>query len=690
MKYEVKKLYMKRNCLLFLNIFICVFPIYAEEPVDSIKSRSLDEVIVQGDNIYRDKDHLNIIPTENQKKQAQNGYGLLYNLMIPGLNINNDGTVNTMGFPTGLYINGQPASTEDIRYLYSKDVVRIELYDAPTGQFAKDNMALNFILKKFNYGGYVSLFADQSLGNRLNSGNYRVATSYNKNDITYSLFGGYGYSTVKDIKRSTSEVYSLLDETVFRNTNSSQNINQKTEYFQFQTRFQNKSSYIIGKLTFLGRNNPENKVFGETFTNVYSETPYNYITSSKSYSPRLDINAQFKFNNEKKLDLGLHTYYSRNENTRQYLQSPYAYYYEGRENAGNLKLGAIYTQPIDKGTFTAELYENFDIFQTHYNGEYSSNEKLWQNSSLLFAMYNYPFSDKVTGLLRLGAHWEQYKLTGESKKSIWHPRMNIRVTSRLPKGMLLWYFMLANPSYNTNVLNNSIAYVNPYLITTGNPNLKGATNVDTYFYYSLPIRQFNITVLAQYQFAKNLAVNTYTPFDDYIIQSYLSSGTANTIMLDMATTYRPSNSFALAADIKYMHKNLKIPENYHNNNFSCSLGAQWYIKNFMIMPRLNYSTPSFDYENFAINNAPLNYNLRLSYSYKGFIAAATVFAPFAKRKIDYSIATPYYSSDVIAFNPAEYQNVSIELSYSFDYGRKVERVEKDIDESFSSSMLKDT
>ena len=681
---------MKKFYLLFFIIIICLSHISAEEPPDSIKATSLDEVIVKGDNIYRDKDHLNIIPTENQKKQAQNGYGLLFNLMIPGLNINNDGTVNTMGFPTGLYINGQPASEDDIRYLYSNDVVRIELYDAPTGQFAKDNMALNFIVKKYNYGGYVSLYADQSLGKGLSSGNYRVATSFNKNNITYSLFGGYGYSSVKDINRSTSEVYSLLEETVFRNTNSSQNINQRTEYVQFQTRFQNKSSYIISKLTFLGSNNPENKVDGETFTNTYSATPYNYITSGKSYSPRLDVNAQFKFNKEKNLDLGLHAYYSRNENTRQYFQSPQAYYYDGRENAGNLKLGAIYTQPIYKGTFSAELYENFDIFQTRYKGEYSSNEKLWQNSSLPFAMYNYPFSDKVSGLLRIGTHWEQYKLTGDSKKSIWHPRMNIRVTSQLPKGMLLWYFMLANPSYNTNVLNNSIAYINPYLVTTGNPNLKGSTNVDTYFYYSLPIRQFNITALAQYQFAKNLAVYSFTPYEDYIIQSYSSSGTAHTIMLDLATTYKPSNNFALAADVKYMHKNLKVPKAYRNNNFSCSLGAQWYIKNFMIMPRLNFSTPSFNYENLSIYKVPVNYNLRLSYSSKGFIAAATVYAPFAKRKIENSIETPHYSSDMIAFNPTEYQNVSIELSYSFDYGRKIQRVEKEIDESFSSSMLKDS
>ena len=681
---------MKKTLSSLMLLLLTTSALYAEESTDSLKTTSLNEVVVQGDNVYRVNDHLNITPTENQKKQAQNGYGLLANLMIPGLNINNDGSVTTMGFPTGLYINGQPASSEDIRYLYSNDVVRIELYDSPTGQFAKDNMALNFIVKKYNYGGYLSLYADQSLGKGLSSGNYRVATSYNKNDITYSLFGGYGYSSIKDINRSTSEVYSLLDETVFRNTNSSQNINQRTEYVQFQTRFQNKSSYIIGKLTFLGSNNPENKVFGETFTNTYSETPYNYVTSSKSYSPRLDLNGQFKFNNEKKLDLGLHAYYSRNENTRLYFQSPFDYFYEGKENAGNLKLGAIYTQPINKGTFTAEMYEHFDLFNTHYTGEYNSNDKLWQNSTLLFAMYNYPFSDKVSGFLRLGAHWELYKLSGESRKSMLHPRMNIRITSQLPKGMLLWYFMLANPSYNTNILNNSIAYVNPYLVTAGNPNLKGATNIDTYFYYSLPIRQFNITALAQYLFAKNLAVYTYTPYENYLLQSYSSSGTANTIILDLATTYKPSSNFALAADIKYMHKNLKMPEAYRNNNFSCSLGAQWYIKNFMIMPRLNYSTPTFNYESLAINHVPLNYNLRLSYSYKGFIAAATIYAPFAKRKIDYSIDTPFYSSEVIAFNPTDYQNVSIELSYSFDYGRKIQRVEKDIDESFSSSMLKNS
>lgn len=107
-------IYMRLAIIIFC---LCCFVAKINGQNDSIKSVQLNELVVTGENIYRHEDHLVIIPTNEQKKHSQTGYALLYNLMIPGLTISENGSVSTMGMNTGIYINGQPADVQDVIYL---------------------------------------------------------------------------------------------------------------------------------------------------------------------------------------------------------------------------------------------------------------------------------------------------------------------------------------------------------------------------------------------------------------------------------------------------------------------------------------------------------------------------------------------------------------------------------------------
>jgi len=106
--------------IIFLSIV--VFITHGQEVNDSTKSISLDEVLVTAENVSRQGDHIVILPTKSQKDHSPTGYALLYNLMIPGLTIDGNGSVSTMGMNTGLYINGQPADVQDIVFLRPNEV----------------------------------------------------------------------------------------------------------------------------------------------------------------------------------------------------------------------------------------------------------------------------------------------------------------------------------------------------------------------------------------------------------------------------------------------------------------------------------------------------------------------------------------------------------------------------------------
>lgn len=74
---------------------------------DTLSTVTMDEVQVVAETVTRDDDHLNIIPTTQQKEHAQGGYALLASLMIPGMNVSN-GSVSTMGMATTLYTTAFP------------------------------------------------------------------------------------------------------------------------------------------------------------------------------------------------------------------------------------------------------------------------------------------------------------------------------------------------------------------------------------------------------------------------------------------------------------------------------------------------------------------------------------------------------------------------------------------------------
>ncbi|WP_449188347.1 carboxypeptidase regulatory-like domain-containing protein [Tannerella forsythia] len=90
---------------------------------------ALGEVTVRGSTFIRKKDHLLVIPDKQQIKHAFSGYDLLYNLMIPGLDVNRkDKKVTATTGEATLYINGVKADFRDVQNLRPRDIEKVEYY----------------------------------------------------------------------------------------------------------------------------------------------------------------------------------------------------------------------------------------------------------------------------------------------------------------------------------------------------------------------------------------------------------------------------------------------------------------------------------------------------------------------------------------------------------------------------------
>lgn len=169
---------MVKICFLtVISLFLPLTVSAQSSEMDSVKTHKLDEVIVEASYLTREDDHILAVPTKEQRKHAVSGYDLLRNLMIPGVSVNrNAGTVSTPAGTATIYIDGREADFREVQSLRPKDIASVEYYDLPSGVYAKDAAAINFILKRLTNGGYTQIDALEGVG-FLND-NFNIISKY--------------------------------------------------------------------------------------------------------------------------------------------------------------------------------------------------------------------------------------------------------------------------------------------------------------------------------------------------------------------------------------------------------------------------------------------------------------------------------------------------------------------------------
>lgn len=356
------------------------------EVTDSIgKYLSLDEVVISASNITRVNDHLIIYPNDQQRKHTNNGYGVLKNLMIPGLIINQSGYVEAMGMQASLYINGQECDAKEVQMIRPRDIEKIEYYDAPTGKYAKDQVAINFVLKQYRYGGYFQIEGLQTVG--YTHGDYNIAGSINKGNTTYSLFAGSNYTNINGDSSLGLENYILSQGTVARMMDYNTNYKKHNEYTQLRIQNQKGNRYFVGKVSLVSNRTPYFQSSGMLNLNDV-EMPFKSEMEQYNLSPKLDLNGNIPLSDNENISFGLHGKYSHNTYDRYYEELPFKSEITESENVGEFQLSAIYDRYSEKSSISAELYHYYNIWDAEYKGDANLWQHLWQSESLAFISYN--------------------------------------------------------------------------------------------------------------------------------------------------------------------------------------------------------------------------------------------------------------------------------------------------------------
>lgn len=203
----------------------CAIPLHAQvESSDSLKETNLDEVVIEASLQTASATVSTYYPTSRQKNASQNGIDLLNRMAIPQLAIGLGTSVNTVsGQSVSLFIDWLPATSDDMRNMRMADLKRVEYYDYPSdARFLGNVHVVNFIMKKYEYGGYVKASAYERF--IANDGQLNIFGKLQLRKFSFDLGLGGSYSNSSHSFTESVDTYRVPQkdgyENIFRRVES--------------------------------------------------------------------------------------------------------------------------------------------------------------------------------------------------------------------------------------------------------------------------------------------------------------------------------------------------------------------------------------------------------------------------------------------------------------------------------------
>lgn len=678
---------MSMRTYISMLLFILFTSASAQNNTDSIsKEQTLQEVVVLAPNMTRMDNYILVRPDNDQRKHSGNALELLQNSFISGVVVNlQDGIVEAMGARATLYLNGQPCEIHDLLMLRPRDIEKIEYHDIPAGKYSNDRTAINFVVKQYRYGGYVLAKAQQTVG--YDRGIYDVAATLNHGRNTFSVFAGANYTSISNNESNSSETFSF-DTPLSRYQDQTSAFKHNSQYLMLRYQNNGKKNYLVAKLSLINSDNPSNNISG--ISQVNGEN-ISYLTESSqsSLSPKFDLNGEYRFNQMKSINYGLHFAYNRNKYHRNYTEEDYRSKVDEKEDAYSFSASLIYNTTLAKGAFTAELYHFHNIWDSHYSSDTDLSQDLWKGESLAFLSYNRRLSKSLSLTTRVGLDWLQHHLDGTDKFSQITPRVNLNLQYQIPRGSLLYSVNYVNSNYGSDILNDVEVNIDRYMSVKGNPNLNKSYDFMTYIYYMQQFKnKLTVSAVSQYNYSHNYVTTYYTRVSNRIVRSFSNDGDTHFFSEIIGLSYRFSPKVSVGGDIRYTYSKLSGREDMHTDKLTGNINAAYYWRDFSIQPTVSFAQRSLDFATMTISEIPIDYSLRLSYSKKNLYLSANVRSPFNRRRTKTTMNSMAYSQFCEILNRSQSRYCDIAITYTFDFGRKTKVINEEINRDNNSSLLK--
>ena len=653
----------------------------------------IGEVVVEGSLHINKQDKEVYIPNHRQRNTANSGISLLENLMIPQLDVNRmTGEVKSLERkPITFAIDEREVGKSEIDQLRPKDVLRVEYIDMPSGKFADKEIVINFVLRHYDYGGFVE--ARHHSRYIYSTGNNSIQASFDHKKMNYSLLLGSNYKNDRGARDEKEEDLLLIDNPIHLTTVSDyDHIKEWQNYGVLRVRYANKDLSLTGKAGITQTRTPEYSSEDHLAYrgSVTENTTAKSTVSSKNRQIYFSANADWQIDVKQHLNIYSQIDFGRNQYHNTFQESDgFDIESHTKEKTFSLQANITYSNNINKrSSFLLQVLELYDHFNDEYRGTINSEQIATQTETIVFPIYTYKPNDRWWFSVRpLGFDVSSWK-TLTNSETYWSSRAAFNVKNQINKNSSLRYSVwLGNSAPWAGGRSEVEQIVNKYIILRGNPELKKTIFFTNQLTYNLSLKNWQMMVFGEYEQLSRMTKMSYTPENGKLIESYYNDGILHNLRLNIQQTlFLLNRNLQLKGGIRLERNIMTGKEGTRINHITYNASAKWHFGDFSLSAFFN-SPETILAQTYDETKA--DYGIFATYGKKGFYAEVGARRMFNRDK---SMLTYYHDYDYYKYDSRQIRDANgpwlyMKLTYSLDFGRKSDRQYVEESSNGSSAIL---
>lgn len=682
-------------------------PTSITETSDSLSTVEMNEVIVKAQMHRTDATSSTFTPTVKQKSSAQNAIDLLKQLAIPQISINlMDNTVTTpSGQNVAIYINYIPASAEEMEGISTADVRRVEYLDFPADpRFQGNEHVVNFIVQKYEYGGYTKATLNENFLVGKLSSRASVYSKFVYKRMTYDLYAGASNHDINHFGSSITGLYSLKneDEQFYQTTRNETLESAHFKYNQYPVSFRaiydSDNIQIANTIGFNFDQSPLSETKGSLSFIPQRNSDYSYSKNEPSTSRYLIWSGNYYFILPRNFHLSVspgvnygHTHYTYLYQTS--LPGSSSITNRSKEDVWQFRGSAtLFKKIADKQNAFVRAWFGSTTNNVSYSGTSPYDNKF--SDMYAGAALGYNFSNDQWNVQADAAlQWEKNQINDQSVAEI-YPLLNVSTGfSPSQKHSFRTYFHFGANYPGASEKTPNVLQQNELMYYTGNPNIGLSRQVTFNLSYNwIPTSTFSASAFMQYFGEYNLYVPAYQLYQGgkALLRTFETDGTYNRTQIGMSFNYRLlDGNLQLAASPSVSLYRMTGLFDISKSPFYCNASATYYLGNFYF--QVAYQTRSLtvqgnrgvvykdrDFYQVLAGWSRSNWNIRISgmnLFRNDWLCSTNL------------LSTPLYSETQLVEGNNFHQRLNLAVTYTFGYGKKVKRGNEVGEQSGAASAI---
>ncbi len=665
-----------------------------EEPADTVKSHELNEVVfTESREIYKD-DHVVLFLSNANRKFGTNALDAISSLNRFQTSLNATALTSWDRSSVFILINGVPSTAIELRSYRSSDIKNVEYYQEAPPQYRiyTTGPIVNVIIKRKHDRLYSGYFNAQNAVNTAfgdNQADLSYTDSLNQFRVGYYL----SYRNTKHNESIRQFDYSPTLKTRYEDTQ-----NYKGEYHKWNASYQRyQGNHLFNARVYYITDQGSEPTHGigtiMDHTGIYSGLSARN-TRSRANTGAVDLYYNYNTDNGKIFAINIvNTFGSSRSDSYRSLSfaSPYDYmdYNVGtnvRNSTYSLIADALFAKPMLGGRFQASAqYEYNSLSQKAQDNRYRPSSHSGMASAGFYwsknAFYFYPILALDMDEISNGITMSNIEVNPFAQISAgWRPSGKLKGVSA---NLSLAYMNIAP---QLNQITESYTYLDQWMISTGNPDLRPYHHSYAILYlnYFHPNGRDYIGLKIVPQYASKLINPVIVPDDGYIIRQLQNLPYYIKNQVYLSGAWHPFQWLEISPYAELYTYRTKTPNQALQHNY-IRYGGNITFSFDNWEATLAANSPTRDYYGDFVSRGSAQYAAIVQYKYRSWSFGA---------EYHYSGVNEYRKSNVGEFSYLDRTDrkqsrylCQLTATYSFSIGRARNHAQKILNNSSSETGL---